>query len=89
MRRHDFLICYDISDNKRLGRIARYLERVAMRVQYSVFLFRANREEVERVAKKLDEMIDVEEDDLRIYRIEDIGIALGDAVDLGDPYLLI
>jgi len=34
-----FLIAYDIGDPKRLRRIARLMERHAVRVQKSVFLF--------------------------------------------------
>ncbi|MEZ5581402.1 MAG: CRISPR-associated endonuclease Cas2 [Candidatus Competibacteraceae bacterium] len=38
-RRHLYLICYDIAeDPKRLNRVARYLNRFAYRVQYSVFV---------------------------------------------------
>ncbi|MBK8510477.1 MAG: CRISPR-associated endonuclease Cas2 [Candidatus Competibacteraceae bacterium] len=44
-QRRLYLICYDIAeDPKRLSWVARYLEKVAFRVQYSVFvgsLFRA------------------------------------------------
>ena len=89
MRTHDFLICYDITDPKRLARMARYLEQIAVRVQYSVFLYRGDRAEVERLADKLDTWIDPEVDDVRIYRVKVPGIRLGCAVALDDPFVIV
>ena len=38
-QRRLYLICYDIAeDPKRLARVARYLQKYAFRVQYSVFV---------------------------------------------------
>ena len=33
-----WLVCYDISDKKRLGRVFRFLKKKGVPVQYSVFL---------------------------------------------------
>ncbi len=89
MRQHDFLICYDICDKKRLAKLSRYLERISLRVQYSVYLYRADREALTNLAKKLTTLIDKEEDDLRIYRIKEHGVSLGIATDLLQPYILV
>ena len=32
------LICYDISDDKIRNKLVRYLKRIAVRIQYSVFI---------------------------------------------------
>ncbi|MFP4333293.1 MAG: CRISPR-associated endonuclease Cas2 [Campylobacterales bacterium] len=34
----DYIVCYDISDEKRLRKLARNLEGRALRIQFSVFL---------------------------------------------------
>lgn len=37
MKRHKFLICYDIADAKRLRHVARICESYGSRIQFSVF----------------------------------------------------
>ena len=37
MKKADYLICYDISDAKRLRYLTKELFKVAIRIQYSVF----------------------------------------------------
>jgi CRISPR/Cas system-associated endoribonuclease Cas2 len=37
-----YVIAYDIADPRRLGRVARYMERRAVRVQKSVLVFRGD-----------------------------------------------
>lgn len=37
MKRHKFLICYDIADAKRLRHVARICESYGTRIQFSVF----------------------------------------------------
>lgn len=83
----NFIVSYDISDNKRLQKLARTLEKVAMRIQYSIFLLSdASQEELYAVVNEIEGIIDHDEDDVRIYRMIDPGIAIGQAVDLADPY---
>jgi CRISPR-associated protein Cas2 len=57
-----FLIAYDIADPARLRRVARRLERLALRCQKSVFLFRGSREEVVAVLEGLAPLLDEEQD---------------------------
>ncbi|WP_457608189.1 CRISPR-associated endonuclease Cas2 [Nitratifractor sp.] len=86
MRRHDYLITYDISDPKRLVKVAKRLDRSAFRIQYSVFLFYdATALELRDLMEELVLLIDEKEDDLRSYRIEDYGFRMGNAIDLSDP----
>ncbi len=87
MRRYDFVISYDISDPRRLRKIAKKIERKAMRIQYSVYvLFDATQEEVVALLESLSAIYHDEEDDIRVYRIRDYGIHMGAAIDLSKPY---
>ena len=66
-QKHPHIACYDIADPKRLARVHRYLRRIGMPLQYSVFLLHINAEERQRIATGLLKLIDVREDDVRIY----------------------
>lgn len=61
------LICYDIADPKRLGRLFRYLKKCAMPLQYSVFLFTGDDRQLARCLEKAVRLIDEKQDDLRAY----------------------
>jgi CRISPR-associated protein Cas2 len=61
------LICYDIADPKRLGRVFRYLKKRAMPLQYSVFLFSGDDRQLERCLAGAAALIDEKHDDLRAY----------------------
>ena len=50
------IICYDVSDNKLRHKLVKYLEKIAVRVQFSVFKEDLNKNEILRLdnfAKKL------------------------------------
>ena len=84
----DYIISYDIADKKRLAKLARTLEKVAMRIQNSVFLYSSVKEnELLGIIDVINTIIDDEADDVRIYTVLDAGIALGQAVDLSNPYI--
>lgn len=56
VRKVDVIICYDVSDNKLRYRLVKYLEKIAVRVQFSVFKANINKQEILRLnnfAKKL------------------------------------
>lgn len=59
---------YDVSDNKRRRRVAKTLEDVATRVQYSVFETRMTRHQVERIGQRVASMLG-DGDSLRVYSI--------------------
>jgi len=85
----DYIIAYDISDTKRLARVARYLTKESMRIQYSIYyLPRTPKERLSRIVEELSELIDKEEDDLRIYTIKKRGYRAGIAVDLAHPFII-
>jgi CRISPR-associated protein Cas2 len=57
-----WLVCYDISDPKRLRQVATTCEDFGTRYQYSVFLCRLSRTQFERLRGRLYELIDKEAD---------------------------
>lgn len=67
---HHYLICYDITDEKRLRTIAKMLEKRAIRVQYSVFLFQGTITDFKGLLRILERRIK-SSDDLRCYRLSD------------------
>ncbi|MCP5197804.1 MAG: CRISPR-associated endonuclease Cas2 [Gammaproteobacteria bacterium] len=70
LKRRLYLICYDISvteDPKRLIRVARYLNKFAFRVQYSVFVGSFFDHSLEGVLHGLERIIDPRKDDVRCY----------------------
>lgn len=87
-KRADYIITYDISNHRRLSRIARRLEKMAMRIQHSVFFAPGmTQAELFVIIDTIEGIIDKSEDDVRIYTIVDAGFALGQAVDLETPMI--
>lgn len=64
-----YIISYDIVDDKRRTKLAKYLESVAVRVQKSVFEADWNQKILYTVIEKIKRFINEEEDTLRIYRL--------------------
>jgi CRISPR/Cas system-associated endoribonuclease Cas2 len=57
-------------------------------VQRSVYLFdNATKEDLTQLVDKILPLLDKEVDDLRVYKIIDKGIHLGEAVDLENPLI--
>lgn len=64
-----YLVCFDISDNKKRQRIGKILLHYGYRVQHSVFeIAVSNAAEVERLKKTLKSTLK-EEYELRFYRL--------------------
>lgn len=90
MRKKDFLLCYDISNKKRLTKIAKIIEADAMRIQRSVYFYeRATKKELNSLIDRVLEILNQKEDDFRVYTIKNRGFRLGDAVDLDNPLILL
>ena len=76
-----YLVCYDISDPKRLRKVARCCEDFGYRKQKSVFLCRVSATDFVRLRSRLYDLINLEEDqvlfipmtDSCLERIEAIG----------------
>jgi len=84
----DFLVAYDIKDNKRLAKFARRMEKIGIRIEYSIFFVPGiSKEEMSEIAIELNKLLE-DEDDVRIYKVTDYGIALGAAEPLEDIFIL-
>ncbi|MBI5658570.1 MAG: CRISPR-associated endonuclease Cas2 [Nitrosomonadales bacterium] len=70
----DYIICYDISHPKRLGRVFRFLKTCAVPLQYSVFLFAGDDRQLDRCLAKAEQFIDAKQDDLRAYPLPARGL---------------
>ena len=57
-----YLVCYDISDPKRLRKVARACEDFGQRRQYSVFFCRLSRTDLVRLRSRLYDIVDLELD---------------------------
>ena len=77
------IICYDIADPKRLGRIHRCLKRQAMPFQYSVFLFVGDDRQLQRCLDELAAIMDPAHDDIRAYTLPKRGLR----INMGQPTL--
>ena len=64
------LVAYDISDQKRLARVARVCEDFGVRVQYSVFECRLEEAEFTEFWLRLLSKIDEDEDRIVAYKID-------------------
>lgn len=71
VRKHLWIIAYDITDPKRLGRVGRYMVKHAVRVQYSVFVAELSDAALDRLLEGLEAIIDVKTDDVRAYPLPD------------------
>jgi CRISPR-associated protein Cas2 len=62
-----WVVCFDISDDKKRKIIGDTLEEYGVRVQRSVFEIEITEKKLRDIIKKFDEMIDVREDSVRFY----------------------
>lgn len=63
----DLLVCYDVPDDKRRTKLAKRLEQLGRRVQYSVFVLR-NRS-VQDVVDAVEPIIVASEDNVRVHAL--------------------
>ena len=68
-KRTNWLICYDIADPARLGRVHKQVCRYAMPFQHSVFWAHDTRRGVAEKLSGLAELIDPRQDDVRAYSL--------------------
>ncbi|MDI6697467.1 MAG: CRISPR-associated endonuclease Cas2 [Candidatus Saccharicenans sp.] len=64
-----YVIAYDITEDRRLTRICRYLKGKGLHLQKSVFFCILNKEELKEIISELKGMIDPCTDDVRIYPV--------------------
>lgn len=70
-RQRQHLVAYDIADPRRLQKIHRTLKGWGIALQYSVFLVRANKRQIQELITELQRKIDPRADDVRIYPLPD------------------
>ena len=68
-----YLVTYDIANPRRLGRLFRYLKKEGIPVQYSVFLVETSAVEIGHIMGRIARIINLDEDDVRAYRLPDNG----------------
>jgi CRISPR-associated protein Cas2 len=56
--RNSYLVCYDISDEKRLAKVGKIMRGFGDRIQYSVFECQLTRADLARCRHRLSEVID-------------------------------
>jgi len=61
------VVAYDISDPKRLSKIARIMKDYGVRVQYSVFELYADKEILDEMMDRALDIMDEGKDSVRIY----------------------
>lgn len=66
-----YLVCYDISDPKRLRKVARCCEDYGYRKQFSVFLVRVSTTDIVRLRTRLYDMINLDEDQVLFLPLTD------------------
>jgi len=67
--KRQYLIAYDIADERRLQQVHRCVSAQALLVQYSVYLFYGTVKRLDRLLHELAALIDASEDDIRAYPI--------------------
>jgi len=75
----EYLVCYDIANPRRLGRVYRFMAGKGKHLQYSVFHCTLTWEELKKMEGELESLIEEKEDDIRIYPLPSGGkvIAMG------------
>jgi CRISPR-associated protein Cas2 len=72
----EILVTYDVATDdaagrRRLRRVAKVCEAFGQRVQYSVFECIVNSAQLEQLKHQLEKVIDLKQDSLRIYRLQE------------------
>ena len=68
-----YLIGYDITDEKRLQKIHKIMTKYATPIQYSIFLFEGMRKELQHCIDDVMTVFHKKKDDLRIYPLPSNG----------------
>jgi CRISPR-associated protein Cas2 len=74
------LVCYDISDPKRLRKVAKTCEDFGYRKQYSVFLVRVSATDLVRLRSRLYDIIDLNEDQVLFIPLSESGLKHMEAI---------
>jgi CRISPR-associated protein Cas2 len=75
-----YLVCYDISNPKRLRKVARTCEDFGYRKQLSVFLVRVSATDFVRLRSRLYDIIDLNEDQVLFIPLTESGLQRMEAI---------
>jgi CRISPR-associated protein Cas2 len=75
-----YLVCYDISDPKRLRKVARCCEDFGYRKQFSVFLCRVSATDFVRLRARLYDIIDLTEDQVLFIPLTETNLRQMEAI---------
>ncbi|NNM52177.1 MAG: CRISPR-associated endonuclease Cas2 [Pseudomonadales bacterium] len=67
----DYLVCYDIANNRRLQKIYRRALKHAVPVQYSVFWLHGSEQDLHRMMQDFEPHLNNKQDDVRAYAVKD------------------
>ena len=89
MKTYHYLICYDISDDKRLRKTAKILEQSSIRIQKSIYFYETGQQgELKFLIESINKNIS-DDDDVRIYKIDiNSSLSINNAIDLKKPNLI-
>ena len=68
-----WLVAYDITDPRRLARVFRYLKKVGVPMQYSLFAVETTAAKMGVLIVDIAKLIDPKTDDVRAYRLPKSG----------------
>lgn len=64
-----YLVCYDIANPRRLGKVHRRAVNHAAFVQYSVYYLRGDQSDLDNMLADIQDVINDAEDDVRAYSV--------------------
>lgn len=79
------LVVYDIADNRRRTRLAKFLEGYGRRVQESVFECFLSLDEMKRLHRQIERRVKADEDNVRFYWIPSGAVAKSLAIGSPKP----
>jgi len=65
----NYVIAYDIKDDKRRKKLVDILEGYGVRVNYSVFEFYLSKQELTEIVNEIKKIVNSKDDSVRIYRV--------------------
>ncbi|MFP4008170.1 MAG: CRISPR-associated endonuclease Cas2 [Spirulinaceae cyanobacterium] len=82
-----WLVCYDVSDNKRRNKLAKLLEQRCERVQYSVFECPLPEKTINQLLeRRWLKVLKLEEDSLRVYPLNKVALSKTRVFGSPPPY---